>query len=355
MGLRGARRIGLVAVGVLVVGLLWALPAAADLSLFAGSDAFVFATDGEGVNVRSAPGVDAEVLATLPEDTFLAIQDGPVSLDDGSNWYAVAADLEEGHVEGWVNADYLTGDIAVEEFVDDSDSAADGVPSIVYTNGDVINIRAEPTLDAPIVGVIPDGATVNVLSPGVADVQGIAWSQVRYDGQVGYSATALLGDAADTSLDLGSGATDEISNARTVEVADGAAPALTRRTDDVGAAIVAEALDYLGVPYVWGGSTPDGFDCSGFTYFVVSRVVDESFPRPNADQIDVGEVVGVGELQPGDLLFFQNTYQWGLSHVGIYLGDGRFVSASGEHDGVGVSNLNDPYWSSRYLAARRVR
>jgi cell wall-associated NlpC family hydrolase len=141
-----------------------------------------------------------------------------------------------------------------------------------------------------------------------------------------------------------------------VEVVDSADDsASTDGADEVGAAIVADALDYVGVPYVWGGTTPAGFDCSGFTYFVVSQVVDASFPRPNEEQLDMGAVVGADELRPGDLVFFQNTYQWGLSHVGIYLGDGQFVSASGEHDGVGISNLNDPYWSSRFLAARRVR
>src|SRR4029079_9608322 len=140
------------------------------------------------------------------------------TLDDGSSWYAVSAATDAGEVDGWVVADYLTGDAPVEESVDDSDSAADGVPVTVYANGDYINIRSGPSLDADVVGSIPDGAAVTVLTPGVADEQGIAWSQVRYDDVEGFSATSLLGDAADTTLALEGG--DAADGARTVEVAD---------------------------------------------------------------------------------------------------------------------------------------
>jgi cell wall-associated NlpC family hydrolase len=125
-------------------------------------------------------------------------------------------------------------------------------------------------------------------------------------------------------------------------------------SSSTGAAIVEAAMGYLGVPYVWAGTTPAGFDCSGFTWFIISNVADANFPRPNEDQVVYGTEIALGDLAPGDLVFFQNTYQWGLSHVGIYLGDGQFIAASGEHDSVGISSLSDPYWSTRYVTARRV-
>ena len=365
---RCSRRFGLAAVGVALAVLLLALPASADLALAPGTAAQVAWTNGEGINLRSAPGGDSDIIASLPDGALLTIQGDSVTLDDGSSWYAVSADTETGALNGWVNADYLTGDgsaaadAAVEVFVDDSNSAADGVAIVAATSGATINIRSAPALTADVVGEIPDGASIIVLSPGVADGDGIAWSQVRYDGVQGYSATALLGAAAETALDVpvdvavdSSGSSDSADGVATSALTRTTYSRSTATTDTTGAVIVSDALDFLGTPYVWGGTTPNGFDCSGFTYYVFSRVVDGSFPRPNAEQLALGENVAARDLLPGDLIFFQNTYQWGLSHVGIYLGNGQFVSASGEHNAVGISNLNDPYWSSRFLAARRVR
>ena len=76
--------------------------------------------------------------------------------------------------------------------------------------------------------------------------------------------------------------------------------------------------------------------------------------RSMEEQIATGLPVSRDDLEPGDVIYFQNTYQWGVSHVGFYLGDGLFVSATGQYDAVGVSSLYDPYWAARYLTARRV-
>jgi cell wall-associated NlpC family hydrolase len=123
----------------------------------------------------------------------------------------------------------------------------------------------------------------------------------------------------------------------------------------VGALLAREALWYLGTPYLWAGTTPDGFDCSGFVYYIVNRVLANDFPRALEVQILWGEWVAPEDLQLGDLVFLQNTYQEGLSHVGFYLGGGDFISAVDEDDGVAIRNLWDPYWSERYLTARRIR
>src|SRR5690606_4987317 len=121
-----------------------------------------------------------------------------------------------------------------------------------------------------------------------------------------------------------------------------------------GAQLASLSMDYLGIPYVWAGVTPNGFDCSGFTYYLINQVLGYDFSRIIDEQMASGYEVGADQLQPGDLIFFQNTYTWGLSHVGIYIGNGQMVSASGEHMAVGINDLNDPYWASRYLTARRV-
>ncbi|MGI6493023.1 MAG: peptidoglycan-binding protein [Pelotomaculum sp.] len=114
-------------------------------------------------------------------------------------------------------------------------------------------------------------------------------------------------------------------------------------------AIAEFAKQYLGVPYVWAGRGPSGFDCSGFVYYVYSNF-DIAVPRMADEQYYAGEVVS--NLQPGDLVFF-TTYEPGPSHVGIYIGDNAFIHASSGAGEVTITSLSAPYYSARYLGARR--
>ena len=111
------------------------------------------------------------------------------------------------------------------------------------------------------------------------------------------------------------------------------------------------AMRFGGVPYVWGGETPAGFDCSGFVQYVF-RQIGINLPRTADVQYELGRKVLQAELQPGDLVFFE-TYEPGASHDGIYVGEGKFIAAN-SGTGVAVVSLADPYWSSRYLGARRL-
>jgi cell wall-associated NlpC family hydrolase len=113
------------------------------------------------------------------------------------------------------------------------------------------------------------------------------------------------------------------------------------------------ARQYAGSPYVWGGSSPAGFDFTGFVMFVYAQFGID-LPHNEAGQLASGPAVGADDLQPGDVLVFANTYRRGLSHVGIYLGDGHFVHAVDERVGVTVSDLADGYWSSRFVGASRA-
>jgi cell wall-associated NlpC family hydrolase len=118
-----------------------------------------------------------------------------------------------------------------------------------------------------------------------------------------------------------------------------------------GDAVVAVALQYQGVPYVFGGTTPRGFDCSGYVQFVFQKF-SVKLPRSADLQFETGKAVGSNQLQPGDVVFF-TTYEKGASHCGIYVGQGKFVHASSSQ-GVMVSSLADKYWLGRYLGARRM-
>lgn len=121
-----------------------------------------------------------------------------------------------------------------------------------------------------------------------------------------------------------------------------------------GETIVAFAQQYLGYPYVWAGNTPAGFDCSGFSEFVILNVLGIDIGHGLEGQPGVGAWVEWGNWQLGDLVFFQNTYQAGLSHVGIYIGDGRFIHAENEGTGVTISSLYSDYYGPRYWGATRL-
>ncbi len=121
----------------------------------------------------------------------------------------------------------------------------------------------------------------------------------------------------------------------------------------IGGKAVAEARKYLGVPYVWGGSTPKGFDCSGLMQYVF-RSLGVSIPRVAADQFRAGREVSRHDLQPGDAVFFSNTgSRSGITHVGMYIGDGKFLHAPKTGDVVKISNLDESYYQSHYAGARR--
>ncbi len=118
-------------------------------------------------------------------------------------------------------------------------------------------------------------------------------------------------------------------------------------------AVIQEAMNHLGTPYVWGGKAPGGFDCSGFVYYVYGQM-GYSMGYDAVQQLKDGLVVDRSELEPGDLVFFQGT-SWQSSivtHVGIYAGDGEFIHAS--NSGIAVASLDDEYWQGHYFGARRV-
>lgn len=123
-----------------------------------------------------------------------------------------------------------------------------------------------------------------------------------------------------------------------------------KTTSTNSAKLISNAKKYLNVPYVWGGSTPKGFDCSGFLNYVFMETSDKSIPRQVSDIYKKG--VKVSSPQVGDLVFFE-TYKPGASHAGIYMGNSQFIHSSSSN-GVSISSMNNSYWKPRYLGAKRL-
>jgi cell wall-associated NlpC family hydrolase len=121
-----------------------------------------------------------------------------------------------------------------------------------------------------------------------------------------------------------------------------------------GAGIARNAMNFVGSRYVFGGASPAGFDCSGFVWYV-HKISGIETSRGMWGQLNGGQRVSRDQLQPGDTVFFANTYMPGLSHDGIYLGGGQFVHAIDEGSGVGISSLSSSYWASRFIGATRIR
>ena len=127
---------------------------------------------------------------------------------------------------------------------------------------------------------------------------------------------------------------------------------VSRGSNYVSRRIVQTAMAYLGVPYSFGGTSPSGFDCSGYVRFVFANA-GIYLPRAADEQYEVGRPVPMSALRTGDLVFF-STYEYGASHVGIYLSDGNFIHAASSI-GVSIASIYDPYyWGDRYIGARRV-
>lgn len=161
---------------------------------------------------------------------------------------------------------------------------------------------------------------------------------------------AIVNFQLDNNLDadgvIGKATMDALKNLREQAAVSRSA---TRKT---GYRIAGFAKSFFNVPYVWGGRSPNGFDCSGYVAYVYDQF-GISLPRMADEQFTAGQWVSRRNLQPGDLVFF-TTYEPGPSHVGIYIGAEQFIHASSGAGCVTITSMNKPYYFERYLGARRI-
>ena len=290
--------------------LVLALSAILTVGAFASRSAIgigIVSTDG-GLWLRSGPGYAYDVIdaASDGDDVVVYAQEG--------DWYLVNYNLKV----GYMSSAYI--DFLYRENV----RLGDGVVTDA-----LVNLRGTPETGGTLLTQLHQGDAANII--GLNN----GWYKVEYSGYTGYIRSDLL-ELTDIPLDNSLGYYGCASGT------------------SLGQSIVNYAETFLGTPYVWGGTSPSGFDCSGFCQYVYKQM-GYTINRTADAQMSNGVSVDKSQLQPGDLVFFYGTYNtYGASHVGIYIGDGNFIHASSAATGVKISSLNTTYYINHYYGARRI-
>ncbi len=278
----------------------------------------------EGLRLRAAPAPWEEWLAILPEGSTLEIVEGPVAGGNGNPWYGVVA----GGLWDWVDGTYLV--LADTPALSDTLGGSDWAQVTGTYPAEGLRVRSAPAPWEARLSVVPEGAKLRILDGPVQGGDGDPWFYITADGVTGWVNGLYLVPAGPPSGDW-----------------------RPRSGSAGGNALVQLALAEVGKPYAWGGTGPDAFDCSGLVLYV-AEALGIDIPRVAADQAFAGVHVDYDQLAPGDLVFYANTYEPGITHVGIYIGNNRWVTAQDEYSGVLILSLDVPYWKTRYAGARRI-
>ena len=272
-----------------------AVSASAAQNLYGYTNLGVANVEGN-INIRDAAGTEGSIVGKLPENAGCEI------LSTEGEWTYISS----GEVEGYVLSEYiLTGDAAK--------TRADEVARYVATvTTDGLRVRLEPNTTSEILATMPKGEELEI----VAETG--AWVQVNIDGEYGYVSAEYV--TCETRL------TDAMTLAE-ARFGEG--------VSDVRVDLVSYATQFVGNPYVWGGtSLTRGADCSGFVLSVYAKY-GIYLPHSSRAQANYGTRVSTSELKPGDLLFYGSGKS--ISHVAIYIGGGQIVHASTEKTGIIIS------------------
>lgn len=325
-------------------------------------------TNGDGVRLRDNFDTNANVVGMVPEGAIVLIVDGPKMNDDGTPWYHVNHAGKHGYLMGTYlvptsapSTDTTTvkaADKAVDAPAAKAPDVANGDRvQVTNTDGAGVRLRDDAGYSADVLAILEEGTVVTVTGKPTVDTKGSGWVPVSFDGTKGFVVGPYLTktDAAATKKTPLAAPKPATTSTSKTDQSSAPAPQSARAVaTSLGGKIVAEAMKYVGYPYVWAGASPSGFDCSGFVMYIVQKVAGQNISHSIGQQASSGQYVAKENLQPGDLVFFANTYEAGLSHAGIYVGGGRFVHAENEGTGVVVSNLSGGYYGPKYYTARRI-
>ena len=297
-------------------------------------------TTGSSLRLRSKASTSSTILDTAPKG------DVAVVISKSGDWYKVIYNMQE----GYMHSDYLN--------VVTKENAELGYGVV---NGSSVNMRKGPSTSYASVAKANKGDKAYIIGINTG------WYKVIYGENICYIRSDFLDlteipyenkDSKKSPLFFRGGkSTGTKVSASALKVAQDIVtektPVVETTSESLGEQIVAKAKTCLGVRYVWGGQSMKGFDCSGLVYYVL-KSVDYSPSRSSSEQYKMGSYVSKSKLQPGDLVFFAGTYKSGISHVGIYIGDGQFIHAPQSGDVVKISDLNSSYYKSHYYGARRI-
>ncbi|MCL2126260.1 MAG: SH3 domain-containing protein [Oscillospiraceae bacterium] len=289
------------------------------------------------LNLRSGPGTSYSVLTKLNTGDIVVVLECT-----NSEWYKINF---HGTI-GYVAAAYLDNVLTVENF--------SAIGCIV---GDRVNVRSQPSTDSEKLTTYDEDSVITVI--GINE----GWYKIKQDGYTGYVRSDFMviisGTRASSNVYYGPGGSGS-SNSSGSSASAGSSGSSTSYAPapsanlTLGQQIAEYALSFLGSKYVWGGTSPSGFDCSGLVTYVykhfgisVSRVADAQYKNN-------GVSVSKSQLSPGDLVFFSPGGTGTVSHVGIYIGDNEFVHASSSTTGVIVSRLDSTYYVKNWHGAKRL-
>ena len=276
----------------------------------------------DALYLRESPGGD--VIATLSQDTVVAV------LNNSSSWFKVVANGKEGYVSG----EYLTGTTTTDFSL--------GKAKIVCDT--TVNFRSQPNTSSSVLASLKNGTVI--------DVTGVQsnWFKVTYNGKTGYVHPDYISFSVTEGTSSNSGSSSANNSSSETIVPSANAVAYTG-TSEKRAEVLEYAAQFLGTPYVYGGSTPSGFDCSGFTSYVFANTVG-TIPRVAQSQFDATTRVSLEDLEPGDLVFFGSSPS-SISHVGIYVGDDTFIHSPHTGEVVKYESLSGTYLT-RFQGGGRV-
>lgn len=253
-----------------------------------------------------------------------------------NDWVYIQVDI----TKGWVRKDKIVKPQKEQEKQPENAEIPQQNPEekvntkTLYVNSESVNIRKQASSTAEVIAT----ATMNTAVEVISEENG--WSRVKVNGKEGYISSSLL-----------SSQKQETSRANiSRKEAETQSTTKQETTSNDASSVISTAMKYIGSRYVYGGTTPSGFDCSGFTSYVYKQY-GVSLSRTAAGQYSNGTSVNRSDLQVGDLVMFGKS---GINHVGIYIGGGKMVHAANSSRGVTTDTINSGYYNNSYVGARRV-
>ena len=291
---------------------------------------FVNAT---GLNLRQSPDTGSQVLTTANSGECIVV------LGSENGWYKVSYNLQT----GYMSADYIN--------VATAENAELGYGVVT---GSGVNLRSGPDTSYNRVATASQGEKCYII--GVNN----GWYKVLYNNQTCYIRSDFLSltevpyeNQASTSQPKYFRQGKAIGTVPTGSTSLSSSVTSSYNGTATGAEILSKAQSYLGSPYVYGGASPSGFDCSGFVYYVYGTF-GISVGRTPAAQASAGTQVDKASLQVGDIVLFAGTGGSGITHAGIYAGNGQFIHSPNSRSTVSYSDLNSGYWSEHFYCGIRV-